>query len=122
MGLRRIRRVEEVCKEELSKIIHESIKDPRIGFVTITEVKVSSDLRHARVYVSIMGTEEERRETYAGLESAKGYLRTCLGKKIRLRNLPELEFVSDEVTSRALKLEGIMKELRVEEEGEAPDE
>jgi len=117
-----MRRVEETCKEELSALIHRRIKDPRIGFVTITEVKVSPDLSHARVYVSIMGNDEERKASYAGLDSARGYLRSCLGKKLRLRTLPELEFVHDDVTTDALRLDGIMKNLRDERKSSETDE
>lgn len=101
---RRIDRVEEACKEELSEILQRETKDPRIGFVTITEVKVSPDLRRARVYVSVLGTEKEVAESFAGLESARGYLRSHLGRHLRLKFLPEIEFVHDNVTEEAIRL------------------
>ena len=114
---RRLSRVEEACKEELSEIILKEIKDPRVGFVTITEVKVSADLRHAKVYLSILGEDEEVDHTLAGLESAKGYLRSCLGKHLRLKYLPEIELVHEQIAEEALRISEIMKKVR-EERGE----
>lgn len=119
---RRIDRLEEACKEELSEILRRETKDPRVGFVTITQVKLTADLRHARVYVSIMGTDEEVQRTLAGLESAKGHLRTRLGKHLRLKYLPEIEFNYDQVTQEALRLEKVMKRVRVEQEVEDGDQ
>jgi ribosome-binding factor A len=114
---RRINRVEEACREEFSEIIQREIKDPRIGFVTITRVKVTPDLRHAQVYVSIMGSEDEVKQTLAGLESAKGYMRSHLGKHLRLKFLPEIEFVHEHVTDEALRLSEIMKRTHREDAG-----
>jgi bifunctional oligoribonuclease and PAP phosphatase NrnA len=111
---RRINRVEEACKEELSDILQREVKDPRIGFVTITEVKVSPDLRHARVYVSIMGDEDDVKSSLAGLESARGYLRSHLGRHLRLKFLPEIEFVHEHVTEEALRLSEIMEKTKEE--------
>ncbi len=111
---RRLNRVEEACKEELSEILQREIKDPRVGFVTITEVKLSADLRHARVYVSILGTEDECRESLSGLDSARGYLRSCLGRHLRLKYLPEIEFVHEHVAEEALRLEELMKMVQDE--------
>ena len=87
---RRLNRVDEACKEQLSEILQRELKDPRIGFVTITQVKVTPDLRHAKVFISILVTKEEVEESLAGLQSAKGYLKSRLGKHLRLRYLPEL--------------------------------
>ena len=109
---RRIDRVEEACKEELSEILQREVKDPRVGFVTITSVKVTPDLRHARVYVSIMGTEEEIENSLTGLESARGYLRSHLGKHLRLKFLPELEFVRERFAEEALRLDEIMRKAK----------
>ena len=114
---RRLNRIEEACKEELSEILHKEVKDPRVGFVTITRVKVSPDLRHAKVYVSILGTDEEIRRTVAGLYSARGYLRAHLGKHLRLKYLPDIEFYQDRVTEQALRLTDIMKRIVVDEGG-----
>jgi ribosome-binding factor A len=114
---RRMDRVEEACKEELSEILQRETKDPRVGFVTITRVKVTPDLRHAKVSVSVLGSEEEVESTLAGLESAKGYLRARLGRHLRLRYLPEIEFVRDRITEEALHLSEVMERTR-EERGE----
>ena len=117
---RRLDRVEEACKEELSEILQRETKDPRVGFVTITAVKVTPDLRHARVYVSILGTEEEATQSLAGLESARGYLRARLGKHMRLKYLPEIEFIRERVAEEALHLSELMEKAR-EESGEEDD-
>ncbi len=109
---RRINRVEKACREELSEILQREVKDPRVGFVTITKVKVTPDLRHAKVYVSIMGNEEEVENSIAGLESAKGYLRSHLGKHLRLKFLPELEFLRERIAEEALRLNEIMRQVK----------
>ena len=114
---RRIDRVEEACKEELSEILQQEVKDPRVGFVTITKVKVTPDLRRARVYVSMMGEEEEAENTLAGLESARGYLRSHLGKHLRLKFLPELEFVRERVAEEALRLSELMRQCKEDAAG-----
>lgn len=106
---RRMSRVEEACKEQLSESLQREIKDPRVGFVTITGVRVTPDLRHARVFFSILGSEQEARQSLAGLESAKGYLRSCLGRHLRLRYLPDIEFVQEHVAEDALRLEELFR-------------
>ncbi len=118
---RRLDRVEEACKEELSEIVHREVKDPRIGFITITRVKVSADLRHAKVYVSVMGDEEEVRRSIEGLNSAKGYLRAHLGKHLRLKYLPRIEFYRDEITGEAIRLTDMLSRLEEEEENRSGD-
>lgn len=114
---RRIDRVEEACKEELAEILEREVKDPRIGFVTITRVKVTKDLGHAQVFISILGNEEEARDTLAGLESARGVVRSHLGKHLRLKFLPELEFIRERVAEEALRLDDILKRSREENHG-----
>lgn len=113
---RRLSRVEETCKEELSEILQREIKDPRIGFVTITELKLTADLRHARVFVSTLGSPEESEQTIAGLRSARGYLRFCLGKHLRLKYLPEIEFIHEHVAEEALKLDELMRKVEEHKE------
>jgi ribosome-binding factor A len=92
----RVSRVGEQIKKELSQIVQRELKDPRIGFVTVTAVEMSGDLQQAKVYVSIFGQTEEKEQTLIALEKAKGYMRSEIGKRIRLRYIPELSFVSDE--------------------------
>ena len=112
---RRLNRVEEACKEELSEILQRELKDPRVGFVTITRVKLTADLRHAKVYFSILGTEEEAKESVAGLESGRGYMKSRLGKHLRLKYLPELDFIEEHVTEEALHLQEIMMKVDSED-------
>ncbi|WNR46688.1 30S ribosome-binding factor RbfA [Paenibacillus roseipurpureus] len=91
----RVGRVGEQIKKELSQIIQSELKDPRIGFMTVTGVEVTNDLSLARVYLSVMGTEEEKAATLKALSVASGYIRSELGKRIRLRKIPELQFKFD---------------------------
>ena len=95
MAADRMRRVNEALREVLSVRIAEGLKDPRIGFVTVTAVDTSTDLSRARVYVSVLGTEEERGETLAGLTSSSGYLQGVLAREVRMKRTPTLEFVHD---------------------------
>ena len=88
-------RVQETMRTELSEIIKRDLKDPRLGFVTITDVELSNDMSHAKVFVSIYGSEEEKRLSMQALESAKGFIRTNLGQRVRLRIVPELVFKED---------------------------
>ncbi|MBN1289925.1 MAG: 30S ribosome-binding factor RbfA [Actinobacteria bacterium] len=115
---RRIDRVEEACKEELSELLQKEVKDPRVGFVTITRVKVSADLRHAKVYVSVLGEEDEAEQSLEGLNSARGFLKTRLGKHLRLKNLPDIEFVRERVSEDVIHLTEIMKKSEPVEENE----
>ena len=93
---RRTERLGEEFREEIAKMIGGQLKDPRIGFVTVTRVEVGTDLRQARVFVGVLGTPAEREKTLAGLKQASGFMRRSLGQKLRLRHTPELTFVYDE--------------------------
>ena len=99
----RMRRVNEALKEVLSEGIGE-LKDPRIGFVTVTGVETSRDLRHARVYVSVLGSEEKRTATLAGLESAHGVLQSRVNRELRLKRTPQLVFEYDPTVERGVRL------------------
>lgn len=85
MGQLRIEKVQELIKQEVSKIILQELKDPRIGFVTVTQVDVSGDLKYAKIYVSLLGSQEEVKNTWAALQSSLGYLRREIGHRIKLR-------------------------------------
>ena len=111
-------RVGDLLIEELSDLLLREIKDPRIGFVTITEAEVSDDLRHARVYVVTHETGEERQRTLEGLQSARSYLRAALGRRLRLRYIPELTFCIDETFERGLRIHEILKSLETGEESD----
>ncbi len=115
----RAERVSGLLKEELSEILLREIKDPRIGFVTITAIRVSADLRHARVYVVTRETGEAQRRTLEGLESARGYLRGALGRRLRLRYIPDLSFWVDERLEEGFRIQEILKSLQARS---APDE
>lgn len=106
---RRTDRVEEICKEELSELLQRDVKDPRIGFVTITRVKISPDLKHAKVYISVLGNEEEAERSIEGLNSAKGFLKSLLGKHLKLRSMPDIEFIRERISEEAIHLSEIMK-------------
>ena len=105
MATDRMRRVDEAVREVLSDAVTVGLKDPRIGFVTVTDVKTSPDLRHARVYVSVLGTDEERSASLAGLQSASGFLQTRLAAQLRMKHTPTLDFVYDETVERASRIE-----------------
>ena len=92
----RANRVGEQMKKELGEIIGRKIKDPRIGFVTVTDVQVTGDLQQAKVYISVLGDERKRENTLLGLAKAKGFIRSEIGQRIRLRKTPEILFEFDE--------------------------
>jgi ribosome-binding factor A len=112
----RMRRVDEAIREVLSDAVVSDLKDPRIGFVTVTDVKTSPDLRHARVYVTVLGDESKRADALAGLQSAHALLQRRLGGELRMKRTPTLEFAYDDTTDRALRLEQIL----AADEGDQP--
>ncbi|MFP5364706.1 MAG: 30S ribosome-binding factor RbfA [Thermoleophilia bacterium] len=105
----RMRRVDEAVRQVLSDAVAQDLQDPRIGFVTMTSVKTTPDLRHARVYVSVLGSDAERAATMAGLQSAHGALQRRLARELRMKRTPTLEFLYDETTDRAMHLEEILR-------------
>jgi ribosome-binding factor A len=108
MSSDRMRRVDEAVRQVVSDAVAQDLKDPRIGFVTVTDVKTSPDLRHARVYVSVLGDRKARRASLAGLESAHGFLQRRLSAQLRMKNTPELQFVLDETAETAFRLERLI--------------
>lgn len=92
----RSHRVAEELKNEISAIIARELRDPRVGFATITEVKLSPDLRHARVFVSVFGSPQEKQETLLALNNAASFVRRLIGGRIKLRHTPDISFVYDE--------------------------
>jgi ribosome-binding factor A len=105
-----MRRVNEALREVLSEGIG-GLKDPRIGFVTVTGVETSPDLRQARVYVSVLGSEKKRRETLAGLQSSHGVLQTRINRELRLKRTPQLTFEYDQTVERGVRLSRLIDEL-----------
>jgi ribosome-binding factor A len=108
----RANRVGEQMKKELSDIIGRKIKDPRIGFVTVTDVQVSGDLQQAKVYISVLGDEEQKENTLKGLAKAKGFIRTEVGQRIRLRKTPEIIFEWDESMEYGNRINTILHQLQ----------
>ena len=103
-----MRRVNEAVREVLSARIAEGLNDPRIGFVTLTSVETSPDLRHARVYVSVLGDEAARSDTLAGLDSAHGLLQQAIGRELRMKRTPTLQFVFDESIDRGMRISELL--------------
>jgi ribosome-binding factor A len=112
----RVNRVGEQMKKELGDIISRKIKDPRIGFVTVTDVQVTGDLQQAKVYISVLGDEEQRENTLKGLAKAKGFIRTEIGQRIRLRKTPELFFEFDETMAYGNRINSLIHELQREDQ------
>ncbi len=108
----RVGRINEQIKKELSHILQHEIKDPRIGFVTVTAVKTSGDLQFAKVYVSVYGSTKEKQETLAGLEKAKGYIRTEIGRRIQIRHIPELHFTIDNTLERSEHIDRLLDQVK----------
>lgn len=124
MGGHRIKRVNEQIKREISRLLVGEVRDPRVGAVTVTRVLAAPDLTLARVFVQLLGDEEERRTTLEGLEAATPFLRSALGERIRMRRVPELRFERDESLEHALKIERLLAEADMGEdrEDETPEE
>ena len=110
----RIEKLQELIKQETSKMLLYDIKDPRIGFVTVTDVEMTGDLREAKIFVSIMGNEEQIKSSMEGLQSALGFVRREIGKRIRLRFTPEISFAPDKSLDYSEHIQKIL--LQIERE------
>jgi len=113
---KRSERVADLIQKEISQMLMRSIKDPRIGFVTITRVSVTEDCRLAKIYYSVMGTAAEREASLKGLASAKGYIRKELGRRVSLRYTPEIVFQFDPSIEYAIHIEEVIQHLHEERE------
>jgi ribosome-binding factor A len=118
MGQLRAEKVQEFIQQEVSKIILTEIKDPRIGFVTITTVEVTGDLRHAKIFVSLMGSDEQKANTWQGLKSALGFIRSEIGKRLHLRFVPELSLHLDESLEYSAHIQKLLFTIKQEEGGQ----
>jgi ribosome-binding factor A len=107
----RMRRVDEAMRAVLSDAIATGLKDPRVGFVTVTGVKTSPDLRHARVYVSVLGSEPERADSLQGLRSAHGYLQRRLADELTLKHTPSLSFDYDDSVDHGMRISSLVDKL-----------
>lgn len=117
MARKRVARLNEQLKRELTALLQFEVRDPRIGMVTITAVEVSPDLYHARVYFTLLGGAEERETALEGLRAAAGFLRTEIGRRMHIRRAPELHFTFDETLEHAARIEQLLRETRVEPPG-----
>jgi ribosome-binding factor A len=107
-------KVGDLIRTELADIILRKLKDPRVGFVTITHVEVSPDLRHARVLISVLGSDEQKKDTMKGLKSAAPFMRVELGKRMKLRVTPELAFTFDESIERGAHMLELLESIKKE--------
>lgn len=105
-------RLAEAIKKEVSDLLREELKDPRVGFVTITHVEVSKDLRYANIFASVFGEPAEQNATIEALQKAQGFIRGELGKRIRLRYTPEVTFKLDQSIGRGARLIALMKDVK----------
>ena len=102
----------EAVREEIATFLAESAKDPRIiGFVTVTGVEITPDLRHAKVFVSVMGSDSEKEATFQGLDSTASHLRSRVGRSLRLRVAPEIQFREDDSVARAARIESLLADI-----------
>ncbi len=107
----RAERVGEQMKKELMDIINNKLKDPRVGFLTITDVQPTNDLSLAKVYFTVLGSDKERENTFKGLEKAKGFIKSEIGQRMRLRIVPDLQFEYDESIEYGNRIERLIQDL-----------
>jgi ribosome-binding factor A len=115
----RLDRVNQLIREEISLLLQRELKDPRLGFVTVTEVDVAKDLRTAKVYVSVLGSEADWQASLSALEHARGFIRNWLTPRLRLRAIPHLTFHPDRSMAHAAHIQTVLEELRVNDERRA---
>lgn len=116
MNNKRISRISEEVKRAISEILRTELKDPRISeFTSISHVDVTNDLSYAKVYVTVLGNDEDRDKAVEGLNSAKGFIKRELGKKVKLRIMPELIFINDDSIERAFEINRLIDEVNNED-------
>jgi ribosome-binding factor A len=118
LGQLRIEKVQELMKQEISQIILQELKDPRIGFVTVTKVEMTGDLREAKIFVSIMGKDDALKDTLEGLQSSLGFIRREIGKRIRLRFTPEISFALDNSLAYSSHIQELLMSLNATDKAE----
>ena len=121
MGQLRVEKVQELMKQEISQIILRELKDPRIGFVTVTSVECTGDLREAKVFVSLMGSESQVKACWTVLNSSLGFIRREIGKRIRLRVTPEISFALDKSLDYSAHIQELLLKIKAEDEAKAAD-
>ena len=115
MSQLRVEKDQELMKQEISEIILRELKDPRIGFVTVTSVECTGDLREAKIYVSLMGSEQQVKDCWTGLQSSLGFIRREIGKRIRLRFTPELTFALDKSLDYSAHIQELLLKIQKED-------
>jgi ribosome-binding factor A len=111
MSSERMRRVDEAIRQVVGEAVAGELKDPRVGFITVTDVRTSADLSHARVYVSVLGDAEQREASMDGLNSAHGYLQSRIASQLHLKRTPTLAFAYDDTLDRALRVDALLEEI-----------
>jgi len=119
---RRTDRVSVLIQRELSDIIQRELKDPRVGFCTISQVQVSTDLRYADVKVSVVGDKRQKRNSITGLKNAAGFLRREVVQRIGLRHAPELRFELDDSVDQLMRIDRLLKRIHTQEKVSSPDD
>jgi ribosome-binding factor A len=112
LSYKRTDRIGALMQREISDILQNQIKDPRVGFCTVTHVEVSADLRHSKVHVSVMGDENQCQTSMAGLENAAGFIRREIGQRLSLRYTPEIRFIRDKSVDHILNVDKLLKEIK----------
>lgn len=105
-------KVSEVLRREIGNIIHSELKDPRLGFITVTRVELTPDLRYAKVFFSVLGKEEEYKKTKEALDSALGFIRRLIAQRIRLRLVPEISFKEDRSVEYSIRIQEALNEIK----------
>jgi ribosome-binding factor A len=116
---KRTDRLNEQLRQEISLLVRDEVRDPRVGMVTITAVATSPELDHAKVFITMLGGDEEKREAVAGLQSAAPFIRSQLGRRLHIRRIPELHFQVDRVLEEAGRIEALLREVRPHDDSEA---
>jgi ribosome-binding factor A len=112
----RYEKVAETLKKEISNIIHYELKDPRRGFITVTRVELSQDLRFAKVFFSVLGKEDERQKSKVALDSALGFIRRLIAQRVKLQFVPEIVFKEDRSSEYSVRIEEILEEIKNSDE------
>jgi ribosome-binding factor A len=108
----RCEKVKEAIKKEVSSIIHDELKDPRLGFVTVTDVELTKDMRYAKVFFSVLGKEEDYEKTKEALDSALGFIRRLIARRIQLRFTPEISFREDRSSEYSVHIQQVLDEIK----------
>ena len=110
--MNRSEKVSHQLKREISQILHDEVKDPRIGFITVTKVEITRDLRFAKIYYSVLGTEKDQEASNEALVSAKGFIRGLIGRRLQLRFTPEIDFVLDKSSQYSFRIEQVLDSIK----------